>query len=112
VSLNRCEQLLYDYVEKHPEERQYWIHKVRSLAQLSQDKHVIAERAELELWRYFQERAAVVPVLKEFARTQGSGRTSMRNLAEYLLRMWAPPKVRKVAPAIGGGSTLAGGELG
>jgi len=99
VSLNRCEQLLFEYVEKHPEERQYWMHKVRGTAGASDSSHVAAERLDTELWRYFLERAAVVPILKQFARDQGLARTSMRNLAEYLLRLWAPPKPKKAKPS-------------
>jgi hypothetical protein len=89
VSLNRCEQLLYEYVEKHPEERQYWLHKVQRLAAGSETQHVAANKLDAELWYYLQERAAVVPALKPYA---GAKRTSMKNLAEYLLRSWAPPK--------------------
>lgn len=99
VSLNRCEQLLFDYVEKHPEERQYWLHKVRGTATASDSTHLAAERLDAELWRYFLERAAVVPNLKQFARDQGVKRTSMRNLAEYLLRLWGPPKQKKPTPS-------------
>jgi hypothetical protein len=88
---------LFNYIEKHPEERQYWVHKVRSLAQLWSDPHVAAERLEQDIWRYFLERATVVPVLKEFVKIQGVNRTSMRNLAEYFLRMWGPPKPKKAS---------------
>lgn len=95
VSLNRYEQELFNYAEKHPEERQYWMHKVRSMGQLWSDPHLTAERLEKDLWRYFLERAAVVPELKDFVRYQGVNRTSMRNLAEYFLRMWGPPRPKK-----------------
>lgn len=98
VSLNPCEQLLYDYVEKHPEERQYWMHKVRGTAELCASPYTAAERLDIDLWAYFKERAAVVPVFKEFAARQGLARTSMRNLAEYLLRLWAPPKKKRTGP--------------
>ena len=101
VSLNRCEQLLFEYMEKHPEERQYWVDKVRAAAAASADTHVASARLDAELWRYYLERAAVVPVLKQFARDHGVARTSMRNLAEYLLRLWAPPKPRKLNPLKG-----------
>ena len=95
VSLNRYEQELFNYADKHPEERQYWMHKVRSMAQLWSDPHLAAERLEQDLWRYFLERSTVVPQLKDFVRSQGVNRTSMRNLAEYFLRMWGPAKPKK-----------------
>ena len=98
VSLNRCEQLLFDYLEKHPEERQYWMHKVRQAADLCADPHAASLRLDTDLWFYFRERAAIVPVLKDFARSQGQERTSMRNLAEYLLRLWAPQKPKRKGP--------------
>ena len=90
VSFNRCEQALFDYVEKHPEERQFWLHKVRG--SISTTAQIPAERLEIELWRYFLERAEVIPALKEFVRLNGKERTSLRNLAEYWLRLWSPPR--------------------
>lgn len=98
VSLNRCEQLLFDYIGKHPEERQFWLHKVQAVAKARASEGDTAERLELELWSYFKERASVVPALKEFARTQGLARTSMRNLAEYLMRLWAPERPKRPKP--------------
>jgi hypothetical protein len=95
VSLNRSEQALFEYVEKHPEERQFWMQKVRSLASVH-NAHAAADRLEIELWHYFRERSANVPILIEFARHNGLQRTSMRNLAEYWLRSWGP--VRRPVP--------------
>ncbi len=97
VSLNRCEQALFEYVEKHPEERQFWLNKVQGLTP-SSSMHLAADRLEIDLWRYFLERASVVPALRDFVRHHGSQRTSMRNLAEYWIRLWASPK-RPVAKA-------------
>ena len=95
MSLNRSEQLLFDYVEKHPEERQYWLHKVRHVAELCASLHASADQLEGDLWRYFAERATVIPLFQDFVRSQGGlRRTSMRNLAEYLLRVWVAPKVK------------------
>ncbi len=95
MSLNRSEQALFEYVEKHPEERQFWLHKVQALAN-EQGHHAAADRLEIELWRYFRERSENVAVLKDFARHNGLQRTSMRNLADYWLRLWGP--VRRVVP--------------
>ncbi len=95
VSLNRSEQALFEYVEKHPEERQFWVQKVRTVA-AGQNYHAAADRLESDLWYYFRERSANVPALIEFARHNGLQRTSMRNLAEYWLRLWGP--VRRPVP--------------
>lgn len=95
MSLNRCEQLLFDYIEHHPEERQYWLHKVRSTSGGDLSSHHLAERLDAELWSYFIERASVVPLLREYARVEGATRTSMRNLAEYLVRLWIPSRPRE-----------------
>lgn len=92
MSLNRCEQLLLEYVERNRDERQYCIHKVQRLATLNPSPHVAAERLDGELWGYYVERARVVPALREVAGIDGMTRTSMRNLAEYLLHLWAPQK--------------------
>lgn len=96
MSLNRCEQLLFDYIEHSPEERQYWLHKVRGTGRVEMSSHRAAEKLDAELWRYFAERASLVPTLREYTRVEGPAKTSMRNLAEYLLRLWVPwqPKVQ------------------
>jgi hypothetical protein len=90
VSLNRSEQLLFDYIGKHPEERQYWLHKVQAVAKATSGRHSAAEKLDAELWAYFRERAGVAREFKEFANVQGLTRTSMRNLSEHLIRLWAP----------------------
>ena len=95
VSLNRNEQHLFDYVGKHPEERQYWLHKVRANAAGCTNDQEAAAVLEGELWSYFVERSQVVPILVEIAKREGLRRTSMRNLAEHLLRLWAPPRAKR-----------------
>ena len=98
MSLNRSEQRVFDYLQTHAEEGQHWQHKVRTLSAAVSDPHAAAHRLELELWRYLEERSAVVSSFQEAARLEGRQRTSMRNLAEYLLRLWAPPQPKKPAP--------------
>ena len=100
MSLNRCEQRVFDYLQRHPEERHYWQGKFQSVAKASADDHVAAMRLEPELWRYYEERSAVAAPFKEAARHEGLGRTSMRNLAELLLRLWTEPRPKKKAAAI------------
>ena len=100
MSLNRCEQRVFDYLQGHREERQFWQDKVRAAAGALGD-HAAAVRLDGELWRYYLERSAVAPAFMEAARLEGLQRTSMKNLAELLLRLWTEPKPRK--PAFGTG---------
>jgi hypothetical protein len=97
MSLNRCEQRVFDYVQGHPDERHYWVGKVQSVWRRSGDDAAAVTQLESELWLYYKERAAVVPLFKEAARTEGLQRTSMKNLAELLLRLWVEPRPKKKA---------------
>jgi hypothetical protein len=99
VSLNRSEQLLYDYVQGQTEERQHWQNKVRALVAQSPDMPGAVARLDAELWRYYLERSEVAPVFIAAARAYGLKRTSMKNLAEYLVRLWTEPRPRKPAAA-------------
>ena len=98
MSLNRAEQRLFDYIQGHAEERQYWHDKVQSIARQLGDPHAAAVRIEADLWHYHRERSGIVPELRAAAAREGMARTSMRNLAEYMLRLWAPPPPKKPAP--------------
>jgi hypothetical protein len=95
MSLNRCEQRVFDYLQSHPEERHYWIGKFQGALKEAGDEHIAAFRLESDLWRYYQERSAVASPFKEAAQVEGLRRTSMRNLAELLLRLWTEPRPRK-----------------
>lgn len=96
VSLNRSEQTLCDYVMQHPEERHFWQQKVRDAAHQAADDHAAALRLEADLWAYHVERSGVVEPFRSNAAREGLARTSMRNLAEYLLRLWTAPRVKPV----------------
>ena len=100
MSLNHSEQMLFDYVQAHPDERQYWVEKVQKTSAGVHDRHVAAFQLESDLWSYFAERSAVASPFREEALRNGVRRTSMKNLAEYLLRLWAPPPA-KTPPARG-----------
>lgn len=100
MSLNRCEQRVFDYLQKHPEERHYWVGKFQAAAKAAVDDHVAAAQLEPELWRYYEERSAVAAPFKQAAALEGLRRTSMRNLAELLLRLWTEPRVKKPKPAV------------
>ncbi len=105
MSLNRCEQRLFDYVQSHPEERQFWQGKVRAAVKTERDDFAAVARLEPELRRYHEERTAAVGALREAARLEGPGRTSMKNLAELMIRLWVEPRPKKkiTAPDAGMG---------
>ncbi len=95
MSLNRCEQRVFDYVQDHPEERQFWVGKVQTIARGSRDDASTVAQLEPALWDYYKERSAVAAPFKEAARIEGLQRTSMKNLAELLLRLWVEPRPKK-----------------
>jgi hypothetical protein len=99
MSLNRSEQLLHDYVQDHREERQYWQTKVRSIVSESAEIPAAVSRVDSELWRYYLERSEVAPVFIAAARTYGTKKTSMKNLAEHLIRLWTDPRPGKAPSA-------------
>jgi hypothetical protein len=95
MSLNRSEQQVLAYIQRNPEERHYWEQKVRAVAVAEADVHAASLVLDAQLWGYVQERARVVAEFREYGPMPGSAtakRISLRNLAEYLLRMWLPPK--------------------
>ena len=95
MSLNRNEQMVYDYLHAQPEERRHWEGVVKREAARAADPHAAAFSLEGELWRYYVERASVAEPFRGVARREGIARMSMRNLAELLLRLWAPPPKTK-----------------
>jgi len=103
VSLNRCEQAIYDYVNSHREERQYWQDKVRTILADSIESPRAVARIASELWRYYEERCAVMPSFGGTERVSGPRRTSTKNLAEFLIRLWTEPKPSAPARAAPGG---------
>lgn len=95
MSLNRSEQRVFDYIQSHSEERQYWLTKVQNFARQHPDPHEAAQRLESDLWRYYQERSEVAWEFRDEGRLAPGQRVSLRNLAEYLLRLWVAPKPKK-----------------
>ncbi|PTX92487.1 hypothetical protein [Opitutus sp. ER46] len=95
MSLNRSEQRVFDYLQGHAEERQFWVSKVQSICRGEREDAAAVLRIEPELWAYYQERSVVVPVFREAARHEGPQRTSMKNLAELLVRLWVEPRPKK-----------------
>lgn len=95
MSLNRCEQRIFDYLQRHPDERQFWQGKFQRAAKTNASEQVVVESLEPELWRYYLERSEIVQNFREAVRFEGRGRTSMKNLAELLLRLWVEPRPKK-----------------
>ena len=102
VSLNRCEQRLFDYLHAHKDERHFWQGKVQSFVKAANDEQVAAARLEVEFWRYYVERSEVAAPFREAVRHEGLQRTSMKNLAELLIRLWTEPRPKQKAPTEGG----------
>ena len=90
MSLNRIEQMLFDYLQRHAEERHFWQAKVRELMQKTESDFVAAADLADELWIYYNERCRVVPLFHEVSSREGLRRISLRNLAEHLMRVWGP----------------------
>lgn len=86
--------MIFDYWEGNPDERHFWQEKVRTTAKSCPDDHEAARRLEAELWAYYVERSGVVAPFREVAAREGLARTSMRNLAEYLIRLWTEPRLK------------------
>jgi len=90
MSLNRYEQTLFDYIDRHPEEKRYWHAKLHETAARLVEPGSAARELEREMWEYYIERSQHVPVLREL-NSGGIRRVSLLNLTEYLLRRWGPP---------------------
>lgn len=99
MSLNRCEQRVFDYLQSHRDERHFWQDKFRTVSKTVANEHAAADMLAKELWRYYEERSAVASPFKEAVRSEGLKRTSMKNLAELLLRLWVEPRP-KPKPAV------------
>ena len=95
MSLNSCEQRVFDYLQRHPDERHYWQAKFHRLSKEAVDERIAIEQVEPELWRYYVERSSVASPFKEAVATEGMRRTSMKNLAELLMRLWTEPRPKK-----------------
>lgn len=92
--------MTYDYLHAQVDEKRHWQEVVRrEFTRAEGDTHAAAAVLERELWNYFAERAEVVEPFRGEARRVGLVRTSMRNLAELLLRLWAPPPAKSATSA-------------
>jgi len=73
MSLNRCEQRIFDYLQGHPEERQFWQTKVQTVCRSLGDDHAAAAQLNAALWDYYKERSGVVSPFKEAVTVEGLG---------------------------------------
>lgn len=95
MSLNRYEQIIFNYWQTQPDELQFWKTKVIAASRIVSAPGETPRELERELWHYFAERSQHVPLFKDL-NVGGVRRVSLLNLAEYLLRLWGPPpKPRK-----------------
>ncbi len=95
MSLNRSEQRVFDYLQRHPDERHYWQGKFQQILRDTGDERLAVDFVEPHLWKYYLERSSVVKSFKEAAAIEGLARTSMKNLAELLMRLWFEPRAKK-----------------
>ncbi|MBL9189353.1 MAG: hypothetical protein JNK23_17855 [Opitutaceae bacterium] len=95
MSLNRCEQRVFDYLQRHQDERHYWQGKFQQILRDVGDERLAVDFVEPQLWRYYLERSSVVQSFRQEAATEGLARTSMKNLAELLMRLWFEPRPKK-----------------
>ena len=98
MSLNRAEQLVFDYLQTQPDELRHWQGVVRRETAHEADWHAAATWLEGELWRYYTERATVTEPFRSTVRREGLRRTSMKNLAELMIRLWVAPSAQPVRP--------------
>ena len=84
--------MTFDYLEKNHDEFHFWKEKVQTVAKSVNSDHEAARRLEEELWAYVVERSGVVSPFLDEAQREGLPRTSMRNLADYMLRLWTVPR--------------------
>lgn len=92
MSLNRYEQAVFDYLQTHPEELRHWENKVAGRA--ARGTLPAAALAD-ELFDYVRERGAHTEPFRGWLERGGVPRSSLLNLAEYLLRIWGPPVTKK-----------------
>jgi len=101
MSLNRCEQAIFDYWERQVDEKRHWRAKVEEATRLPRSPDETVRGLERELRAYLEERSAHVPQLWE-AKGGSTGRPSLLNLAEYLVRLWGPvPKPKRTTGSPG-----------
>lgn len=95
MSLNRYEQILFSYIETRPEELRFWRSRVEETARQAGQLDLATRTLSGLLWEYYEERSRHESPFRETAIYEGMNRVSLMSLAEYLLRIWAPPFRKK-----------------
>jgi len=96
MSLNRYEQAVFTYLQSHPDEFRHWENKVTTRAARGE---LPAPALADELSDYIRERGTHVEPFREWLERGGVPRSSLLNLAEYLLRIWGPVVHKRKPPA-------------
>lgn len=95
MSLNRYEQLLFDYIESNDDEKRFWVFRVlETLSSGGRSEELVLD-LNSQLWDYFEERARFEPVFRDLKFHEGERKISMLNLSEYILKIWAPLPMKK-----------------
>jgi len=90
MSLNRAEQILFDYMENHAEERHFWREKVLDVMEKNGNDFAVSATLAIELGLYCEERRHAGSVVTEVVTDKYVKHFSFRNLAEHLMRIWGP----------------------
>lgn len=95
MSLNRSAQIIYDYIRSHPDEDRHWREKAGLIATQSPDHHIAASTIVSSLRDYCEERAGSLSQFRDLRQIGGFDRSTLRPLAELLVRLWGPPPKKK-----------------
>ncbi|MFA5056851.1 MAG: hypothetical protein WC485_01945 [Opitutaceae bacterium] len=101
MSLNRAEQLLFDYIQSHTEERHFWQAKVRAASQQEANELITTSALAHELRFYYRERSQAAALPGEVSFHDDVKNVSFRNMAEHMLRIWGLIRTAKRAKAHG-----------
>jgi hypothetical protein len=95
MSLNRYEQLLFDYIERNNDEKRFWEGRVLEIARQGLRRESLVMDLNSQLWDYFEERARFEACFIDLKFHEGDRKISMISLSEYLLKMWLPLPKKK-----------------
>jgi hypothetical protein len=105
MSLNRAEQRLFDYIQSRTEEVRYWRERVLEIDRQPVTRETLSRQLADDLSSYFEERSRHEVELRQEA-GEAPRRVSLRNLAEYLLNTWPPPRPKRGASQRGSTENL------
>ena len=97
MSLNRSAQIIYDYIRSHPDEDRHWREKAGRIATQGPDHHIAESTIVAALRDYCEERAGSLSQFRDLRQIGGFDRSTLRPLAELMVRLWGPPPNKKKA---------------